>query len=285
LRYITDITQRWVGEHHAVGGVDLAADQAKLERDRGIYHQLGLVDEQPLPPGEYDHLVVLGGLQTTNDIRTAFLGRMLDSGVILKPDAVVTLWGGERALIPVEGAKVQAGIDALAGRRDNSRDPWLRKVSEIGDVVHEAGGMRLSAHVELGGLSLHGFGLKLLADETDNNWPLVYDWRFEASGGVPVVLLNGPSVPRNMGTARHTTESCAGQWLQLYGSELEREAKVGFISSQPYGLRTTKAAQSAISALGRPDIQLVGGGPAAHDGIKDLTFKGEIGRNIYQDQS
>ncbi len=279
-------TQPWVGEHHDTGSNNVQLTDEQRATNRSLYEKMGLMAEMPLPAGEYDHIVVLGGLQSANNLRLDYLWRMMhEGGVSLAEGAQISLWGGVRPIIEsVEDKWVAENISAMdEQRRETSRDPWLRRGRKE-SVQDEADGLRLAFHRQVGDVALHRMSLKL--SETDGqvpDGPLVQDWRFTFEDN-PVVLINGKAVNRGgIGAARHTTESCAEQWLELYGSELPENARIAFVTSQPYGLRTTRATQNIVDKLGRPDLQLVGGGPAAHDGIRDHTFRGEVARNIYED--
>lgn len=281
LEYIKDVSQQWVkGDHHKpIDPLVLSVGQA--EAARRLYARMNLVESVQLPADSYDGIVLLGGMQSSNDVRLDFLNNTLArEDILLRGGAKIALWGGVRPTESKEQPYFARTRERLSANTHGDR--WLGSVLLDSTIATEADGLRLGAHDKLGNLTLRRMYLKL-GDEASQE-PLISRWDFVLNSQMAdVTLLNTGAVDRPMGEPRHTTQACAEQWIRTFGNELPAGSRVGFIASQPYGFRTTRVVQSAIDALGRADIQVVGAGPGAPDWFGDHIFRGEVARSIYED--
>ncbi|MEO5627511.1 MAG: hypothetical protein ABIQ89_01325 [Candidatus Saccharimonadales bacterium] len=278
LADIVEDTQPWVkGDHFS------PESPAKLDNDQSaaakeIYTKMGLVEAVPIPEGEYDQIIVLGGMQRANELRLSFLKDALQSeSVSLKADGGIILWGGRRPLNKqletwfVHKAKADIDDQPLAGT-----DPWFNAMRHNRPSLSETELMRLAGLHNLGNLSLHRAHLRFGSATVPIS-------RYELLGDhYDITLLNTPAVQRPQGEPRHTTEACAQQWLEDVPPP--DNARVAFVSSNPYIRRTARVVSEVLSQNGRQDVRLVAAGPAAYpDSNKDYLFLGEIARNLYED--
>jgi hypothetical protein len=278
LKQAVSLTQPWVRGDHFSPEHALHLTPEQESRARGIYARMGLIHGSDLPAGRYDHVVVLGGTQRANDARLVYLRRQ-----IARPDVEITgsvsLWGGVRTLFDMEREAIRVQVNKLRGAYP--RDPWLEMATSTRQLDTEAEALRLAAWTRLGELSLRRVDLNIGSNTSElSGGPIVRSWTFSC-GGYEMILLNTAAVVR-LGAPRHTTEACARHWAQQV--PLPEHARVAFVTSNPSGLRTTRVVQGTINKLKRPDVEIVGGGPGAYPDATDALFRGEIGRNLYEDQ-
>lgn len=276
LDKVVEVTQPWVKGDHFKPEHKLALTPEQSQQARELYRQMGMVDAWPLPSGEYDQIVVLGGTQRANNVRIKFLEAALQSGdVSLAEQGSVVLWGGQRAMF--DGLETPYVANSFKDiQAAGITNPWLENYS---GPLSETELLRLSALQHLGNFSVQKAHLRFGNAEVPIS-------RYELAGehGTHIVLLNTPAVVRPNGEPRHTTEACTEQWLEEVQPPIG--AKIGFISGNPYLERTARVVQDVLTAHDRADIDLVPAGPAAYsDPDKDYLFLGEIARNIYLDQT
>lgn len=272
LGQAVEATQPWVrgGDHYTRTDM-LELDDEQEAKVHGLYERMGFVNEIDLPAGEYDHMVVLGGLQFSNHRRLAHLERQLARDDIQLRGGV-SLWGGVREMGDLE-AKVVAEDRINAAAHDKPGAWWHGNT--------EAHGLRMSAQTQLGPLAVSRMDLKFaLEGESMPDGPVVKNWFLDGENR-SLLLLNARAVKRT-GDPRHTTEECAAQWLQTV--DLPEGARVGFITSNPYGRRTTTTVQRIVDKHDRSDIVLVGAGAAALPDAPRKVFDGELARNLYESQ-
>lgn len=285
LGYIKDMTQPWAKGDHARPENAITLSGQQKQHTREIYSRMNLVDKVELPAGTYDGLILLGGLQSANMRCLDFLQDALHKdGVELSDGAKIALWGGVREIFAEkETTFLEDSLGRLSVNRP-LRDKWLQGMVENPNIETETDGLRLGAYDKLGRMALHQIHLNMSPahEEQKSNEPVVAHWDYDFNGH-ELVALNTGAVERPLGAARHTTEACAQQWAHLYGGSLPPNARIGFIVSQPYGLRTTRVVQQVLDEYGLQGVQLVGAGPAAPPTLGDHVFRGEIARNIYED--
>lgn len=272
-------TQPWAKGDHFKPDNPIILEGERQFQAREIYRTMGLVAAQPLEPGLYDQVIALGGTQRGNNMRLTFLAQTLSQGdVQIKEGGNVVLWGGQRAPFEaLEEEPIRENLLALADTNHPARmNAWLGALdAERTELRNETDLMRLSALQHLGNLSLRKMHIRLGVVDS-----LISHYEFHGAN-YGVTLLNTAAVQRANGEPRHTTEACAEQWLN--NSPPPKNAKIGFISSNPYIRRTALVVQRVATAGGRTDIEIVSAGPAAYHDAKDYLFLGEIARNLYED--
>lgn len=277
LDELVDITKPWVqGDHFKPTLRTVLSGDAELEA-RSLYQAMGLIDERSLPTGHYDQVIVLGGTQRANNLRLSFLAESLQrSDINLRGSIVV--WGGQRDIFPeLEVALMRDSLkkteEDVHPARNNA---WLRALKERGaEPRDETELLRLAALHRLGDLSLRRLRIRLNTAD-----PLISHYEF-VTPDYELTLLHTPAVHRPQGEPRHTTEACAKEWLKH--APPSYQARVAFISGNPYMERTSRVVEQTIQAAGRTDISIIPVGPAAYPDAKDYLFLGEIARNLYED--
>lgn len=266
-------TQPWVKGDHVRPGHEISIQPPECgQMLHELYGQLGLKGEQPLPAGEYEQILVLGGMMLGMNRRLEFTNRMLKTA---KSDNIILL-GGERPVYPESESDLVVEAIAAAQRRD-AYDPWIRHLNVDGsDVRWETDMMRLSATNQLGRLRLHAQD-HYFGDPAGTPEVAVFGWRSKN-----IHLLHTRAVERPNGDRRHTTEACIAHWTQVLNPQ--PNARVGFVTANPHIERTGRVAQAALHAAGRPDITLEIGGSAAAPNGAHAIYLGEIARNLYEDQ-
>jgi hypothetical protein len=276
LAGMVKVTQPWVKGDHFTPENREQINAQTAEKARGLYTKMGLVESTPIPSGQYDQVIVLGGMQRANELRLGFLEQALRSGGInVADDGQILLWGGQRPINnELEKPYVdQAQTDIAKGDHQAQDNPWLKAFWGGQFEVSETELIRLAALHNLGELSLKRLHLRLGSAAV----PISH---YEFSSGI--TLLNTPAVVRPHGESRHTTEACAQDWLEIKPPKLN--AKVAFVTGNPYTRRTARVVKSVLDKNGRQDVRLVAGGPGAYpDTDKDYLFLGEIARNLYED--
>jgi hypothetical protein len=273
LDFIVKQTQPWAkGDHNSPENSVNVSSEQEIEL-RSIFESLDLVREVPIEPGEYDHIIVLGAMQRANNARMSFLKKQLDSGMVnLKEDGVISLWAGQR-IIDSEKEKLIIERDVTELEDVKKVTPgWLKK-----DVLSETDVLRLAASRTLGKLARIKVSLDMERPD------LIDRYTFRTDNGQMVRLLHTESVHRPQGMPRHTTAACAKHWIET--EDVSDGARVAFVSSQPYIRRTTNDVSLVFSSLGRSDIKLISGGPAAYEDVKLHLFFGEIARNLYSEKN
>lgn len=265
-----EFTQPWAqGDHFLPKHQVEITDQVHAE-SRNLYEAMGLVQAEVPPVGTYDEIIILGALQRANNVRTEFTAGLLHSGVFLDKNARVSLWGGGRPLMQTKEAQfTRDRIDVL--QRASNLPDRLQKIANIDDIsrLTEADLLLLSTQTLLGSL------------EQTEKYPESTRFELYQSGDITVELMDAPAVARPQGEPRHTTESCAEEWLKH--RQPEYGSQVLFISSNPYIQRTTRTAKRAMANNGRDDIEVIPAGPAAYEDASNHVFLGEIARNLYED--
>ncbi len=272
-----EFTQPWAQGDHFTPKQQVEINDEIYAKSRKLYETMGLVQEKMPPSGVYDEIIVLGALQRANNVRTEFTSELLlHSDVSLSENALVSLWGGQRPL--VQAKEAQFTRDQIAVLQHASHLPQrLQKIANIDDIsrLTEADLLLLSTHSLFGSLEQAENSITTKKDLDSS--------RFERyqSGDLTVELMDAPPVDRPQGKPRHTTESCAEEWLEH--RQPEYGSRVLFISSNPYIQRTNRAFERVIANNGRNDIEVISAGPGAYLDASNHVFLGEIARNLYED--
>lgn len=245
-------TQLWVRGDHFSPEQDINIPDEDAEHALGLFHSIGMVGEVLPPAGLYDRVLVLGGTHNSNNDRVAFVEKLLSSEVVALPtNAKVVLLGGNRTL-------------------GDSETPTP-------DISTETNSLRLVATQRLGELALTQMHLRVGLVPKTHDFVQRYEFRGEHN---LVELINANPVERSNGQPRHTTRSTVTEWLRT--DNLDDDAKVLFVSSNPYILRTLNDANSEIAKIGRR-LYMFGCGPAASGTLLLRRCYGELARLIYQD--
>src|SRR5690606_32991745 len=95
------------------------------ERDaRLLFDEMGLTDEQAPSAGEYEQVVILGGMMGVNNERTRYAAEQLvRPDVTLAEDGKVIFWGGPRLPLERELPAIERSINTV--RHVAPYDPWL----------------------------------------------------------------------------------------------------------------------------------------------------------------
>lgn len=278
------VTQEWTGGDHTRPNYEIDLTEEESKKLRGLYGALGLLDERQLPPGHYEQIILLGAKQVGNNRRLDMIGRMLTSGQVTTDRMV--WFGGERHKEPDE-ADMTARNFAELGQRSGT-DVWTGRILKQPERVRwETDLIRLAGAAQLGPLALKQLHLRVLdaaaepkkfvrIPDADPISHYELEWN-----GTPVTLLHSQAVNRPNGEARHTSESCADDWLEIVPPA--QGARVGFVTGNPHIERATRSVHAKLHKAGRDDVNFIGSGSAANPYQKHQIFLGEIARNLYED--
>ncbi len=265
-------TQPWVqGDHSRPENRVILAESATPEL-HDIYDTFGLMKTYELPPGDYDQIVVLGGIHRGNNRRLKFLGQVVTSG---KVDAErIMLLGGEREVyLEAEAELIDQNLRDIVSR--NIADSWIERVQSGKVLIQwETDLLRLAAMAQLGSLTPKDSeynGGKL----TDRPHLKEFEWQ-----RMPLFIMHTQAVARQ-GKPRHTTEACMVDWLDTV--QPRENAHVAFIGANPHIARMGRSAAAILKTHGRSDIELVLAGPHSVEGLGHSHFLGEIARHLYED--
>lgn len=273
---------KWVGEDHGNSG---EKDQFTPEQELAameIMDDLGLRREAMPAPGSYEQVVIVGGLMRVNRERMLFTERLIETGVV-ETDRVV-FWAGQRLRDPRDDQQVN--MVNLAGLAGNG---WIRR--ELAKPNGQGWENGFATETELARLAfLERFPKAELVDVDSS-------LQTSVAGGVPdraaasytfanedfpdFVLMNCAAVERAQGPPRHTTTSCAAEWLQTFSPEPATNVLV--VSGNPHILRSGHDIRGSLTDSGLADVELGVCGPAASPNASLQLYLGEIGRLLYID--
>lgn len=278
------LTQPWVaGDHHTPMHVaSLTEDQ---ERDsHRLFEMMELKGEKVPPAGQYEQLVILGAMMDINNRRTEFARRQLDRpDITLADGGKVAFWGGPR--MPLERELPAIARSIIAAGNAVPHDTWLRSI-ESGDekLIDEASQGRLSLLSYFGALTLRHIDLRIEDREPIKSY--TFNAEEVSLNAMEIVVMNARTVSREKvsGQPRHTTESCAEEWLTGEHAPVRGDGtSILFVTNNPHTRRTTASVQDVVDKLGANHIDLVGCGPAAYEDAKTSLYLGEVGRLLYTD--
>lgn len=271
LEDVVEVTQPWVKGDHArpEHTVSVTAEQSgELHK---IYDAVGIKKEITLAPGHYDQIIIPGAVQRGNNRRLGFLATILAAGDITA-DRLVLLGGEREPYREVESTAIYENLKSLAGVEQT--DKRVKEMVDGSTPAHETDLIRLAAAVQLGSMSLVSASQKFVGRTPIKRYD--FEWM-----QMPVTLTHTKAVKRSNGPKRHTTGACMSDWLDHFS--LPRDAKVGFIATNPHIERMARSAKRVITLASRSDIQLYHAGPGALDSYTHEIFRGEVARNLYED--
>lgn len=288
-REIVAATQQWAQGDHAQHNYEFVLSDAQTQAAYELFTPLHMVGTKPPAPEAVNSLHVLGGLVDSNVRRTKFAAQAICTGAItMTPGAPIVFWGGARPTFESE----KAGVEALLADAAFSTD--MPEVFQQHNGGREPDAMRTDEAVQ-GALVLQKYFGQLSLKQVDIRQayapvpraphPLVSSYTFSAANTPhDIVLLNGRPVDRGAlaGHPRHTTESCAEEWLASRYSPLDQEdAHVMFVANNPYIGRTTLNVRAAMDAHGAAHVRLSSCGPEGAAHINDRLRLGELARRFY----
>lgn len=260
-------TQPWARGDHARPDMPIDITDSQSGYLHRLHESFGMKHAIELPKGDYDFLVVLGGMHTGNHRRIEWAKKILNSPGV-NVDRMVML-GGERGVYPEsESNLIAKNIEEI--KKSEQTDPFLKKVvNGTAEISNESDMLRLASRIQLG---------KLILRPSNKPDVIEFDW-----DGMPITLIHTKSVPRPLGAPRHTTEGCVSDLIT--NIKPSHSATIGFIATNPHTERTSRSARRTMAGLGRTDIELVPSGPHALDSYSHALYRGEVARNLYEDLS
>lgn len=273
---------KWVGREH---GNSSEKDQFTPEHEEAakeVLASMGLCDEVLPPQGVYEQAVIVGGMMRVNRERASFTKQLIDNGQIKAKQIV--FWAGQRRREQRDDPEV--GMIDMAALSIN---PWVGNELSLFSTSDKSG---FATETQLARLAyLEAFGpqanLKAINNSTEEAVvantpePEVASYTLETNGYPDFVLMNCRAVTRATGPPRHTTVSCATEWLQTVAPQ--GASKVLLVAGNPHTLRNARDVQGVIRHQDRDDIKLNVCGPAAAPQASIQLFLGEIGRLLYMD--
>lgn len=243
---------------------------------RVFFDQLSMLGEREAPQGEYDAVIVPGGQIDSNNDRVAFAFEQLNrSEVYIKPNAPIIIQGGARLSFSNELARV--------GQEQRNLKPALqpavlRSALELSPAeVDETHQLAMMLYKHVGELAISQVGLVQAGQRIDS---AVNDYvlRTQQFSQNPIILQHSRPVSRALGTPRHTTASCAEDWLQSRYAPNEG-ARVLTILNTPYIDRMALDIRSAVAQFGH-NVEIVPAGPVLKTADTRMLL-GEWARRLY----
>lgn len=274
----------WVGQDHGNGAEKDQFEPGQEAAAMAVMQRLGFSREILPQPGDYEQIVIVGGLMRVNRERLAFARQLLETRDV--ETSRLVFWAGQR----LRDARDDAQLDDMdiAGL---SADGWVRGELAKDGTADWRG--RFATETELARLAyLESFGpvqavMGRAADAADGGRTegvpdrQVSSYTFLAPDRPRFKLMNCAAVERTGGSPRHTTRSCAAEWLEE--TPPSDGARVLVVAGNPHGLRNLRDIRSVARSAGRPDVDLSVCGPAADPDASIQLYLGEIGRLLYMD--
>jgi hypothetical protein len=273
---------KWVGLDHGNSSEKDQFDPDQEAAAKDVLQRLGL-QEQVLPPaGRYEQIVIIGGMMRVNRERIKFMKHLIETHEV-QADQIV-FWAGQRLRDNRDDAQVSAmDLKAL------SADEWVQ--DELSRPTKPGYRSRFATETELARLAyLEHFSHAELSRTNPATRPSLVDgipdrnfasYTFTANGYPELTLMDCAAVERPAGPARHTTGSCATEWLEEV--TLSDKAQVLVVAGNPHILRNIRDIRRATRQNERPDIELTVCGPAANPAASIQLYLGEVGRLLYMD--
>lgn len=284
-------TQPWAQGDHALHNHEFCLNSRQTTAAYAIFEPLHMVGEVAPPTDTVDSVQILGGLEDSNDRRIRFAAQGLAMGAIrLAPGGTVAFWGGPRPTFESEKAGVEAMLqdvefDASMPRTFSRFSAGESGLGPLDTDETVQGALVLQKY--FGRLSLQQVDVReAYPPLADAPHPLVSGYTFRAEGfDHDIVLLHGRPVDRGAlaGRPRHTTESCAQEWLEGRYSPLtsENDQHVLLVANNPYIGRTTLNVRQALDKHGAQSVRLSSCGPEGAWHITDRLRLGELARRLY----
>ncbi|HEY5442549.1 MAG TPA: hypothetical protein VIJ68_03355 [Candidatus Saccharimonadales bacterium] len=265
---------KWVGREH---GNSVEKDQFTSESEEAaqeIFTRIGLRGEVLPPKDSYEQAVIIGGMMRVNRERTGFTKQLLDEGRIKTKQIV--FWAGQRARERRDDAEVSK-MDMAA----LSANAWVRDELSLSSVPGKESFATETHLTRLAYLEAFGPQAVLKATSLRTEQGEAASYTLKTDDYPDFVLMNCQAVVRARGPARHTTVSCAAEWLETVAPRVA--SKVLLVAGNPHTLRNARDIQAVIRHQDRADIDLSVCGPAAAPNASIQLFLGEIGRLLYTD--
>jgi hypothetical protein len=279
---IIDYTQqKWVGNEHGASQEKDSFEPYQESSARELFPHLGLAQEIVPPKGEYEQVHIIGGFMRVNRERIGFVKRLLETQHVLSENIV--FWAGQRMRDSRDDKFIN--LDAITAGAEGEQ--WIQ--TELAKSEEHSWKGRFATETELARLallehypsaSLRGM-VKDMDPKTATGVPghsiraYLYDIQ-----GAEFTVLNARAVDRK-GGPRHTTASCAEEWLNITPPSLG--AKVLLISGNPHTKRTDQDVREILNQRARCDIEMTSCGPAANPNATTQLYLGEIGRLLHND--
>lgn len=277
---------KWVGVEHGASTEKDRFDHDQEAAALELMPQLDLAQEIRPEAGNYEQIILAGGMTRVLRERTEFMKCMLANDGIVSADEVV-FWTGQR----LRDARDDARIDLIDMGRLADLDAWvsgeLAKPTEHGWQSQFATENEISrlVYVEaFGPAEPHSVTVPNRARITPIEGVPARDvtsYTFKSDSYPDVTIMNCAAVQRSAGQPRPTTESCAVEWLEDHAPG--PDAQVLLIAGNPHMLRTLRMVRGTLVEGGRADLSLSVCGPAADTEASVQLYLGEIGRLIYMD--
>jgi hypothetical protein len=279
---ILDYTQkRWVGVEHGNSAEKDQFTDEQIAAAQPYLRDLGLVEAAMPSAGFYEEVVIIGGMTRVNRERMGFVKDLIDDGTI-KTERIV-FWAGQRLRDKRDDPHL-AAVD----RKKVGADPWAATQYELpvtydwtGQFATETDSARLAYLEQYPKAKL----IEMIPADNSQVVPgvparLASQYVFEAPDAPEFRLMNAAAVARAKGTARHTTASCAMEYLaDVASTGLE---SVLFVSGNPHIGRNGRELRD-IFKIYRPDLMIDICGPAANPQASIQLMLGEPGREIHMD--
>jgi hypothetical protein len=274
----------WVGKEH---GNSVEKDQFSEEQCAAaarMFPKLGMSQEFLPAAGSFEQVIIVGGMMRVNRERMQFTHALLESGRIAT-DKVV-FWAGQRLREERDDQHVahvdmsQLGNNLWVKQqlaRSDAGSPWLRSFATETELAQLA---YLEHHPEAHlNHSQIGFAPRIA---TVPQRTVAYQ-TFSADASPDFTLMHCAAVaPERPGApVRHTSASCAREWLQSVAPE--GPANVLMVSGNPHTLRNARELTSIIHEAGRDDLKVSVCGPAASPKATTQLILGESARLLYMD--
>ncbi|MBD0746750.1 hypothetical protein BG418_34555 [Streptomyces sp. CBMA152] len=282
--------RHWLGPEH--GRTIISCTPAQRARALELVGEVGLLEATwPQAGTAFDETDIVAGLWSANEGRLRLVRRLHDEhGCRTGP---VKLWCGQRVREERDGS-----VDDILGRLAAAdprllRHPWVRAELTRDPLDRDPWQRPFATEYELAiaaALTVFGPGLTL-TDRRLATGPATLSgiprrtvlWQeLRTADGLALTVLNAAARHRPQGPPRHTTASCAEEWLAHLPPAVG--ARVLIISGNPHTERTLGDIARVARCAGRDDVILQAAGNGAPDRPWRLELcLGEIARLLHND--
>lgn len=270
------------------------AHSVKAEDLKEFFHiidNLQLKEEIKPPTGSLvDEVVVVGSTFSANFRRASLAKQLIDSGeVVFNNSPRITIWAGQRPSYPSEEEDF-AGF--VTQGYMNKHDVFRDETDMANFVIHTLWGKNKAGKLELPspvGIYLpepsiiQNNGLSKLQTKPPISRLGMRDYsQFEyyfPDTDRFIKILNAGAVSRNLGEARHTTESSAVEWLAI--NNIPEGYTILEVNGNPHAYRINAEIKRVFSNVGRPDINIISAAISAREDSPPSLYLGEIARILY----
>jgi hypothetical protein len=250
--------------------------------------------EEIIPPKgtAVDEVVVVGSTFSANFRRTSLAKSLIDSGrVIFKEAPKICIWAGQRPSYKSEEVDF---ADFLSQGYKDEHEVFQDETDMARFVLHTLWGSKSNGRLLLPepvGIylpepsELQTFGSSKLQKKPPISKLGLRDYSqyeyYIPEGHQTIKILNAEAVPRRQGEPRHTTESCAKEWLAL--NNIPNNYTILEVNGNPHAYRINAEIKRVFSDAGRPDINIIGAAISARHDSPPSLYLGEIARILYND--